>query len=70
MDYTLTYREAAIEKRERQQGYRETIKFLSGKPHDPDLAWEAQMRMQDENFIRHMLKFQEFRKVYIGELLA
>ena len=69
MDYTLTYREAAIEKRERQQGYRETIKFLSGKPHDPDLAWEAQMREQDKNFTRHVLRFPEWEKLYLGEIL-
>lgn len=69
MDYTLTYREAAIEKRQRQQGYRETMKFLSGEPHDHEPAWEAQMRMQDRNFIRHVLKFPEWNKLYLGELL-
>lgn len=65
MDYTLTYREAAIEKRERQQGYRETMKFLSGQPHDPDKSWEAQMREQDRNFIHHMRRV--YPDLYTGD---
>ena len=44
------------------------MKFLSGQPHDSDRAWEAQMREQDRNFIRHMLQFKEFRDCYLGEL--
>ena len=33
-------------------------------------AWEAQMREQDKNFIRHLLQFKEFRDIYLGELRA
>lgn len=59
------YRERVDAKRARIVARREVDLWTSGRLYDPEAAWEAQMREQDRNFIRHMRRV--YPDIYTGD---
>lgn len=59
------YRESVDAKRDRIAARREVDLWESGRPYDPEKAWEAQMREQDRKFIRHMRR--AYPEKYLGD---